>query len=97
MSEITITVARADGEVTRLEGESGLAACTHNLETLESPVVSLRCSDAAELAWNLAALMASVRSVCPEAFQTALVLMDKFDPAKPEFERWLPQRQAGPR
>jgi hypothetical protein len=97
VSEITITVARADGEVTRLEGESGLAACTHNFEALESPVVSLRCSDAAELAWNLAALMASVRSVCPEAFQTALSPDGQVRSGEARVRAWLPQRQAGGR
>ena len=88
---ITITVARDDGEVTRLEGESGLAVCTRDLASFESPTVSLRCATEEELAWNLAAVMASVRHVAPQAFVMALRLADAFDAEHPHAEWTLPQ------
>ena len=95
MSEpIRITVARNDGEVTRLEGQSGMAVCCADLneraEISTTPVTSFRCSSAAELSWNLAALMAGVRHLSPDAFAVALELMEGIDFASPQFRRQLP-------
>lgn len=96
---IRITVARRDGEVTRLVGNSGMATCmgpmNERIELSDPPTVSLRCSDPAELAWNLAALMGAVRSVSPEAFAMATVLMDLCNFEKPQARRILPDLTGG--
>lgn len=93
---IRIDVVRDDGEITRLRGESGLAACMGPLEErveLSNPAtVSMRCSTAAELAWNLATLMAAVRHSSPEAFDMAGRLMEFCNFDRPELQRKLPPR-----
>lgn len=94
---IRIDVARSDGEVTRLEGASGMAAVlppidtTKPLERQDVATVSLRCSTAAELAWNLATLMAAVKHHSPEAFESAVVLMRLVNFDRPRIDRRLPQ------
>ena len=91
---IRITVARADGEVTLLEGHSGMAVCCADLsdpkKVSASPLTSFRCYSAAELSWNLAALMAGVRHLNPTAFSVALELMDQLDFENPTAKHRLP-------
>lgn len=82
---IRIDIRRSDGEITRLEGHSGLAACMGPIADdpvrSDPPAISLRCSTPAELAWNLAAVMGAVRHLSPAAFEMAHALMPlcKFD------------------
>lgn len=84
---IQIDVKREDGKVTQLTGCSGMAVCMEDLASdasLQSiPIVSLRCNNEAELAWNLAALMAAVEGIDPTAFETALVLRKFCDTSNP--------------
>lgn len=92
---IRIDVARDDGEITRLNGRSGIAVCAPALEDqlqMSDPAtVSLRCSTPEELAWNLATILATVKHVCPEAYETAHELMRFINPAHPRLQRKLPR------
>jgi len=87
---IQIDVKRADGRVTRLMGESGIATCapslSENVRESDPPTVSFRCASAGELAWNLAAIMAGVRHLSPEAYTMAheLAVLRFHAPADPE-------------
>lgn len=94
---IRITVVRDDGEATQLHGHSGMAACmgsplSAEVQKSDPPVVSFRCSSPEELAWNLAALMAGVRHIAPEAFEVAEELMQFVDFGRPNISHTLPPR-----
>ena len=93
---IRIDVARDDGQVTRLVGESGMAACMGPLSDhpilSDPPMTSLRWGNEAELAWNLAALMAAVRHSSPHAFRMAGELMELCNFRDPIMGRHLPRR-----
>lgn len=96
---IRIDVVRDDGEITRLRGESGMAACMgpldQRIEASDPATVSLRCSTPAEMAWNLATLMAAVRHNSPEAFELAGLLMEYCNYDRPVINRRLPPRPEG--
>lgn len=93
---ITIDVKREGGQVTRLVGVSGMAVVTgasvggRITPETDTPVVTLRCNNAAELAWNLAALMGAVRSVDETAFAAAFRLMELLNFDRPVIRRELP-------
>lgn len=91
---IRIQIRRDDGHVTKLEGESGMATCMgpvdQEFRKSDPPVVSIRCSNVVELAWNLAALMGAVRHHAPEAFEIAQELMPLCNFAAPVLQNRLP-------
>ncbi len=91
---ITITIGRSDHRATRLEGKSGMAVCmgpmAEEIRRSDPPVVSLRCSTPAQIAWNLAALMGAVRHVAPEAYELAHELMPLCNFAEPRLHNRLP-------
>lgn len=96
---IRITIARTDGRVTRLEGESGLAVCMGPMDVefrrSDPPVVSLRCASEVELAWNLAAVMAAVEHQAPAAFELAKELARLCDFRQPLVMNRLPPEPQG--
>lgn len=99
MSDIRIDVHRlVDGQVTRLEGESGIAVCCPPLAddvVLSDPgIVSIRCSTTAQLAWNLAVLLATVRNYSLEAYMAAHELEIFVDAGRPQHFRQLPNPPA---
>lgn len=92
---IRIDIRRSDGEITRIEGHSGIAACMGLVadppELSSPPSISLRCSNDVELAWNLAALMGAVNHVSPDAFRMANWLMPLCNFDRARLQRWLPK------
>lgn len=95
---ITIDIYRDDGEVTRLQGESGIAVAMHplpeNLELAEPAGASLRCSTSAEMAWNLAVMIATVRDLDPRAYSMAKRLSHLVRP-NTDTSRKLPRWERG--
>ena len=96
---IIIDVKRDDGQVTRLNGASGIAACAPNLAeeliTSEPAMVSMRCSTEAEIAWNLACILATVMAHSPAAYDMAHALAPLIDAKQPTMIHKLPKWERG--